>query len=298
MTKRMAMAVVCAAAALAFAGCGNEKVAMGGGDNGPGGGGDSSVDGSGGDVTNDGAFGDGAVDPGASPFPIDPNTGQVLCGDSPCACNDGEDNDGDGLIDGADPECTGPYDDDEATFATGIPGDNKDFCQDCFFDGNSGHGDDKCQYHTDCLTTGQAPRGGDGTGCFTCNVVTECLDFCSPRTPNGCDCFGCCEVYKENGEKVNIVLANTCSLANIDDTTACPRCMPSTACNNPCGRCELCLGKTEADLPADCAGEPAPDAGTPPPSYSCDRGEQVCGQNAPCQQGFYCQQGCCLPIVI
>ncbi len=36
------------------------------------------------------------------------------------------DNDGDGLVDGFDPECTGPFDDDEATFATGIPGDNKD----------------------------------------------------------------------------------------------------------------------------------------------------------------------------
>ena len=48
------------------------------------------------------------------------------CGDVPCACSDGMDNDGDGLVDGFDPECTGPFDDDEATFATGIPGDNKD----------------------------------------------------------------------------------------------------------------------------------------------------------------------------
>src|SRR5260221_8786085 len=36
-------------------------------------------------------------------------------------CSDGKDNDGDGLIDGFDPECTGPWDNDESPFATGIP---------------------------------------------------------------------------------------------------------------------------------------------------------------------------------
>ena len=54
-------------------------------------------------------------------------------------CNDGMDNDSDGKIDLADPECVHPCDNDEATFATGISGDNMDACkQDCFFDGNSG----------------------------------------------------------------------------------------------------------------------------------------------------------------
>ena len=44
-----------------------------------------------------------------------------------------------------DAECTGASDNDEASFGTGIPGDNKDPCkQDCFFDGNSGSGDDGC----------------------------------------------------------------------------------------------------------------------------------------------------------
>src|SRR5947207_6303314 len=60
-------------------------------------------------------------------------------------CSDGIDNDGDGKIDYADPECVGPLDNDESSFATGIPGDNIDACkQDCFFDGNSGMGDDGC----------------------------------------------------------------------------------------------------------------------------------------------------------
>src|SRR5204863_6684485 len=54
-------------------------------------------------------------------------------------CSDGIDNDGDGKIDYNDPECVGPLDNDEGTYATGIPGDNVDACkQDCFFDGNSG----------------------------------------------------------------------------------------------------------------------------------------------------------------
>ncbi|HYQ14706.1 MAG TPA: hypothetical protein VEQ58_03080, partial [Polyangiaceae bacterium] len=36
------------------------------------------------------------------------------------ACSNGIDDDGDGLIDGFDPECTGLADDDEGSFATGI----------------------------------------------------------------------------------------------------------------------------------------------------------------------------------
>src|SRR5262245_3809742 len=38
-------------------------------------------------------------------------------------CSDGIDNDGDGKIDYNDPECVGPLDNDEGTYATGIPGD-------------------------------------------------------------------------------------------------------------------------------------------------------------------------------
>ena len=85
----------------------------------------------------------GAEDSDASSIDVtapDPNTGggfvtidtgddgrvEVLCGSSPCACSDGLDNDGDGLVDGFDPECTSPFDNDEGSFATGIPGDNVD----------------------------------------------------------------------------------------------------------------------------------------------------------------------------
>src|SRR6478609_3127994 len=45
----------------------------------------------------------------------------------------------------------GPLDNDESSFATGIPVDNIDACkQDCFFDGNSGMGDDGCMWQLKC----------------------------------------------------------------------------------------------------------------------------------------------------
>lgn len=181
-----------------------------------------------------------------TPFPIN-EEGQVLCGDVACVCSDGMDNDGDGLIDGFDPECTGPFDNDEASFATGIPGDNKDpVWQDCFFDGNSGSGDDKCRYKTGCLDGSLSPDDPD------CQLSAACLEFCAPRTPNGCDCFGCCEVYKDDGSTVNVVIGTECSLDKIDDESACPRCVQSTQCNNTCGTCELCLGKSIENLPEEC----------------------------------------------
>src|SRR5262245_51657642 len=103
--------------ALAF-GCGDD----GGGGNGDGGNGD-------GGLTADGSFVFGATQ-----------------------CTDELDNDNDGLTDGFDPECTSAADNDEGSFATGIPGDNIDpKFQDCFFDGNSGAGNDGCRYHTCCL---------------------------------------------------------------------------------------------------------------------------------------------------
>jgi len=130
--------------------------------------------------------------------------GNTPIGDT--ACSDGKDNDGDGLIDGLDPECTGPWDNDEGTFATGIPGDNVDpKWQDCFFDGNSGAGDDGCRYSTKCLTGELALTDKD------CTLTASCLKFCAPLTPNGCDCFGCCTVQGADGNPVDVIEASTCS---------------------------------------------------------------------------------------
>jgi hypothetical protein len=236
------------------------------------------------------------------------------------ACDNGIDDDADGLVDGLDPECTGAFDQDEGSFATGIPGDNQDpKWQDCFFDGNSGGGDDGCRYSTDCLLGNTAADDAD------CELAQVCIDYCARLTPNGCDCFGCCTVQTPDGSNVDILTATTCSLETIGDEEACPRCQKSIACDNPCGECELCPGKTVADLPESCVPPPptgeggnggAPDGtggstgGTPstggtggappppPPAYTCDGGETVCGPELPrCSTGLYCQLGCCMPLV-
>jgi len=204
------------------------------------------------------------------------------CGTHPCSCDDGIDNDDDGLIDGLDPECTGAYDDDEASFATGLP--NKLMaCRDCFWDSNSGSGDDGCRYPYECLTD---PAFVGKSNCPGCAVTAECTSNCQARTPNGCDCFGCCEVPAPDGGSVHIQLLEGCSLSQLADTVSCPRCEPHPECKNDCGRCELCLGKTLADLPADCAGEG--------PGYACEGELAVCSRTSPCDAGYYCHQGCCL----
>ncbi len=213
------------------------------------------------------------------------------------ACSDGKDNDGDGLIDGFDPECTGEADNDEGSFATGMPGDNRDpKWQDCFFDGNSGAGDDGCRYATGCLT-GDLPQTDKD-----CKLTDACVKFCAQFVPNGCDCFGCCTVQLPNGSTADVQTVDTCSVDKIGDTDACPVCTKSDACGNTCGHCELCPGKTIADLPADCAptgtggAGSTGDGGAPGnPGYTCDGGEQVCGSGlAPCLLGAYCSLGCCI----
>jgi len=215
----------------------------------------------------------------------------TLCGSHVCACDDGRDNDGDGLVDGLDPECTGPFDDDETSFATGAPTTSAR-CRDCFWDDNAGSGDDDCRYPTECLT-GASPSGKGGS-CASCDVSQQCVDVCGPRTPNGCDCFGCCEVHQPDGSRVFIDLRDTCSLALLKDEAACPRCVQSSSCRNDCGPCELCPGRTASDLAPECTA--ASDAGNRLP-YTCNPGQQVCGANAPCPAGTYCQQGCCLYAV-
>jgi hypothetical protein len=226
-------------------------------------------------------------------------------------CSDGIDNDGDGLIDYMDPECTGPLDNDEGTFATGIPGDNMDACkQDCFFDGNSGMGDDHCNWQLKCdpASTGQCAYSASyaqshATECsLSASQPQQCIDFCRQRTPNGCDCFGCCVVP---GAPTPIRLANTCTAKDFGDPTKCPVCTQVTQCLNPCERCEICIGKPT--VPADCNGTPA-DAGTPPADagtapdagggvpQQCDFDAPSCGPQGQCDPGRGCVTGCCLVL--
>jgi hypothetical protein len=240
-----------------------------------------------------------------TPFPTD-DTGKVLCNGVPCACSDGLDNDNDGVRDLNDPECVSTWDNDEGSLATGISGDNRDeACQDCFFDGNSGSGNDGCRLPTGCLLEGIS----DGQGsCNKCEQSEQCKNFCQAYTPNGCDCFGCCDI-PVGGAIKHVLLSAGC---DIKGTTleGCTECVPSTTCVNTCERCELCPGKTVSDLPADCFPSGGVDAGpggnsdagsVTPPVHTCDNGEQVCGAGLPsCSADALCQFGCCVlsPIVL
>jgi hypothetical protein len=237
---------------------------------------------------------DGSVPAMDAALPFDARTpfvlsdaGVVYCGEAPCACSNGMDDDGDGLVDGFDGECTGPYDQDEATFATGEVKQGNPHCSDCFFDGNSPSNDDGCLVSVTCSEDGNAQNAIGA--CPSCEVSVACVNNCLPRTPNGCDCFGCCEVTTPRG-KVNIQLVDTCSITELDDVGKCPRCIPAEDCQNPCGECELCPGKTLADLPASCANGGGP-------GFSCDEGD-VCRSAGECPAGGYCGQGCCQPVVL
>src|SRR5689334_20032949 len=99
-------------------------------------------------------------------FPLDPAGGDagptrsapspgpcvpVSCGGMPRQCGNCKDDDGDGRIDADDPECLGPCDDSEAELFTGISVRVNGSCRaDCYFDLNSGSGDDGCSWSFRC----------------------------------------------------------------------------------------------------------------------------------------------------
>lgn len=204
-------------------------------------------------------------------------------------CNNCIDDDGDGFIDGFDPECTGPLDDREDSFATGIPGDNVDpNWQDCFFDGNSGGGDDGCRYHTCCLL-GECTPGS--TQEASCTVTQECTDNCAPLTPPGCDCFGCCTICNDMGcfdIVTNPAIAPDCTAADAHDPALCPPCVQNEDCGgDSCVEfeCVLCPGQTEDDLPPECDGA------------ECPGGLTVCTTSDDCASDEFCSTGCCIRVI-
>jgi cysteine-rich repeat protein len=226
------------------------------------------------------------ADDGCSPVCAveNPPPASIPCGNAIYTCGDTLDNDMDGFIDLDDPDCTTPCDDDESSLQTNLPGQNNDCKQDCFWDANSGQGDDHCVWNLKC----DPENPGADIGCAydpnfnQCNVMMpqSCLDFCTPLVPNGCDCFGCCEI---NGEFIYLDSNPECSMDNLG---ACNSCTFFDECNNACEpeMCELCFGQDPEDLPDDCQ-EPSCDFGTP------------CLQQADCGVGEFCQTGCCAPIV-
>jgi hypothetical protein len=232
---------------------------------------------------------------GDAPFPgCDPNGPQ---------CSNCKDDDGDGLIDGFDPECTGPYDNDEATFSTSIPGDNRDpVMQDCFFDGDSGAASDGCNIHVCCLlgakTVQDCPVGANRYNPDDCPpplgktpLSQQCIDTCGKLAPPGCDRFGCCTICIPNttpSQCYDVVInpvVSGCTPDALSDPNKCLRCTKNTQCGNaPCGgmTCILCPGQDPGDLPPSCNGSPM-----------CPTGQQAC-TNGACAPGNYCSNGCCI----
>jgi hypothetical protein len=211
-------------------------------------------------------------------------------------CTDCFDNDGDGLLDGADPECSGAIDNLEGSFATGIPGDHLDAVwQDCSYDGNSGAGDDGCVFHTCCLlgATGGAdctvdPGFDPATDCPA--QTFACASYCQPLTPPGCDCFGCCTVCNDSGCSdiiTNPAVAPDCQDESIHDPDLCPSCVKADDCTGgDCGGCILCPGQTPDDLPPDCTS-----------GNECPAGELPCDVSDDCGDGEYCSVSCCIAVV-
>lgn len=208
-------------------------------------------------------------------------------------CNNCIDDDNDGLTDGEDPHCITAADDDEFTFATGLPGDNRDPKPDCFFDGDSGMGNDGCSIDLCCLLGTCAP----GTNC---SVTQKCIDFCAPATPVGCDCFGCCTIcWDGTCRDVLTIIDSTpewdCNDLenNLEDPVKCPQCTKVTECSSSCDQdgqnadCILCPGQSPDELPDSCNMQ-----------NQCPDNRQVCSDTVACPIGQYCTSGCCAAIVI
>jgi hypothetical protein len=223
-------------------------------------------------------------------------------------CSNCIDDDGDGLVDSFDVECTTPLDHIESSFRVGLPHEDLDRpYQDCFFDDNSGAGDDGCYIHVCCLlgamTAADCPIGAsqyDPGDCpapiGTTPLVQPCADRCGALALPGCDCFGCCTLCDPVTNECHDIathptLSPGCTLQTISEPDLCARCTQVPSCGKPtCGgtTCILCPGQDPSDLPPSCNGIPACPAGTP----SCATGET-------CPAGTYCHagSGCCVGTI-
>jgi hypothetical protein len=247
----------------------------------------------------------------------------VKCLNQIYQCGDGIDNDGDGLVDWEDPDCLGPCDNTEDSYFGGIPGGSGPNCDvDCYWDSNSGPGDDDCRWNHKCDPNEQVSPGhpepltkcaynpganisGSSQSCAQLDLQQSatCKSFCGPITPNGCDCFGCCELPASSGKFVWLGSVDeqtnqgSCTAAVLNDPTKCEPCQPVPGCLNTCAKCELCIGKTT--LPPECFQDGGvidgggSDGGS---TTQCPDGVQPCGLpgEALCPMDFYCTTGCCI----
>lgn len=217
-------------------------------------------------------------------------------------CGNCIDDDADCGIDFYDDDCWGPCDNNESGWSGEVPGQqNQSECNtmDCYFDANSGSGNDDCYWShscdplepTGCVYDPNHNTPGTPLGCAELQMTQsmECLDICAPLVPNGCDCFGCCEipigmttvtVYLGSADADGV---GTCNIDVVEDPTLCNPCTQVDACLNTCETCELCLGQQE--LPPECEDQ------------ECPVGLQACGLPGqdPCPDGQACVTGCCVP---
>jgi len=283
----------------------------------------------GGGATGGGVTGGGATGGGATGGGLPAPTEEAPCGNQLYDCGDLIDNDNDGLIDYQDPDCLGPCDNTEDSYYPDLPGQSGQNCDlDCFWDTGQGHNwdcywDHHCDPNADtsnatinpqplCAWDSATDGSVDGQSFspspYTCDEMynsqpQSCLDQCKPLAPNGCDCFGCCEltpgVTVWLGSVEEGTNAGSCTIDAIGQPDFLERCHPCVqvpGCDNPCEVCEICINKPV--LPPECfpGGEGGGGAGGAP--QDCPPGQQACGLPGqdPCPSGFYCITGCCVPL--
>jgi hypothetical protein len=242
------------------------------------------------DTAVDDAAADSHADAKDAAFDDDATCPPAVCSQIQCGqlneCGNCVDDDNDGLIDAADPGCLGPCDNQEQGLYS-YPMHFGETCRyECYFDDNTGAGDDMCQWDLRCDPLSpsaecafQSDAGRPDCERLAASQPASCIQQCMPRVPNGCDCFGCCELKPGSGRYVWLG-RSSCEVDVADDPTKCPPCTPVTACLNTCEPCELCLGKPV--LPPSCT-EP-----------SCSPGAEPCGPCRPCPSGKFCSLGCCI----
>ena len=233
----------------------------------------------------------------------------ALCDGTLWQCGNCIDDDGDCDVDGGDQDCFGVCDNNEAGFDGDIPGQNSAPCKaDCYFDDDSGSGTDDCFWSHSCDPLDPEPYDcqcepepaemfcdanipGYQGSCDEAWATQsqECLDVCGPVVPNGCDCFGCCEVSLTDMTTRFIYLGSeepennpSCNIDVVADPLLCKECTQVQGCLNTCEPCELCFGETE--LPPECGGTP-----------ECEGEIQPCGVPGlpSCSPGQFCLTGCC-----
>ena len=169
---------------------------------------------------------------------IDASPDATGCGDPANQCGNCIDDDRDGTIDDADPECTGVEDLDESSYGLGIPDwcDNVDGFTDCPFDDNTGSGDDGCRWHA-CCSLAECPAWlADSFDPSECDPTPQCVSTCAPLTDENCDCLGCCTVC--DGATCRDILAVTCispecEYETFDDPELCLACTKVESCQAP-----------------------------------------------------------------